>query len=186
MARKAQQEITHRTSFNPIIGDDPTTLILGLAPSENYIEQGQYYASPNDCLWEALAQFLRVPSNFPTTAYTTKLFLLKNHGIALWDILHEYQRTGATNKDIVKVPSYNDIPKLLTKFPTIENIIFNGKDTYTFFKRYILATYPNNTNIKRFLKKNIITVQSTAARTEADRDKILDEWQKKVAPLFTK
>lgn len=174
----------HRSSFNPVVNYQSVTLILGVAPSESYIEQGQYYCNPTDCFWEAVGQFLNVPPNFPATAYNTKLFLLKSHGIALWDIVHECDRVGATNKDIVKVTSYNDIPALLAACPSIQNIVFNGKDAYTYFKRYLSATYPNNTNLKRFLKKNLIITLNTTARTEENRAKILADWQKKVAPLF--
>ncbi|MCM1289148.1 MAG: DNA-deoxyinosine glycosylase [Corallococcus sp.] len=184
MARKTQQDVMHRTSFNPIVDDQSVTLILGIAPHDNYIEQGQYYCNPNDCFWEAIGQFMKAPANFPSNAYNTKLFLLKSHGIALWDIVHECDRVGATNKDIIKITSYNDIPDLLDKYPSIENIVFNGKDTYTYFKRSILAKYPNNTNLKRFLKKNFIVTLNTAARTTENREKILADWQKKVAPLF--
>lgn len=184
MARRTQQNVMHRTSFNPIVDDQSVTLILGVAPSDKYIEQGQYYSNPNDCFWEAIGQMIKAPTNFPTSAYNTKLYLLKSHGIALWDIVHECDRVGATNKDIVKVTTYNDVPDLLERYPSIENIVFNGKDAYTYMKRYLLAKYPNNLNLKRFLKKNFIVTLNTTARTSENREKILADWQKKVAPLF--
>ncbi len=182
MAKK--QEIIHRISFNPIVGENPKTLILSVAPSEKYIEQGQYYSNPNDCFWDIIPLLVKAPSNLVTSAYNTKLFVLKNAGIALWDVIKECDRTGATNKDIVTISCYNDIPAFLDKYKSIENIVFNGKDAYTYFKRYLQAKFPNVTNLKRFLKKRLVLAQCSAARTTDSRDKIIEDWKKKVAPLF--
>ena len=67
--------------------------------------------------------------------YKSKCSLLLAHRIALWDVLKCADRTGSSDSNIKnQVP--NDIPGLLSNYPNIKFILFNGNFSLTCFKKY--------------------------------------------------
>ena len=67
--------------------------------------------------------------------YTVKQQLLTNHGIALWDVLASCEREGSLDSSITAEQA-NDIPGLLSQYPTITCIFLNGGKAYDSLKRY--------------------------------------------------
>jgi double-stranded uracil-DNA glycosylase len=123
-------------SFPPIIAPDATVLILGSMPGTRSLRVGQYYAHPHNLFWFFMEDILGVPRALP---YEERLVALQAKGIAVWDVLQECEREGSLDASIVpesEIP--NDFPWLLTTYPAIQRICFNGSKAATAFKRHVV------------------------------------------------
>ena len=67
--------------------------------------------------------------------YETRVnFLLKN-GIALWDTLKYCYREGSLDSNI-KDAGPNEISEILTQYPSLKNILFNGKGAEKYYDKF--------------------------------------------------
>lgn len=80
---KCQKE--HAEGFPPIMGSCPKVLILGTFPGEESLRQKQYYAHPRNLFWEMMGQLCGASTDMN---YDARLTVLRNTGIALWDVLN--------------------------------------------------------------------------------------------------
>ena len=76
------EKVSH--TLDPIFFSDSEILILGTMPSPKSREKGFYYAHPQNRFWRALAGALGTV--VPRDTHECVL-LLKEHKIALWDVL---------------------------------------------------------------------------------------------------
>lgn len=121
------------TGFAPNIDENCTHLILGSMPSVASLGAQQYYAHPQNRFWPLMARILE---DSPTPeCYEERLALLLRHHIALWDSIAVCERPGSLDADI-KNEQGNDFSALLTKYPRIHTICFNGGKSFQCFKKY--------------------------------------------------
>lgn len=119
-------------SFAPIIPENARILILGTMPGAMSLQKQQYYGFPQNAFWKILFSYFRqadVPQN-----YSERVKLLHEQKIALWDVLANCDRKGSLDIHI-KNQMPNNIPKLIQQQPTIEKILFNGKESYKYFSK---------------------------------------------------
>ena len=127
---------TSKVGFSPILGDDPKILILGSMPSEISLQQGQYYAHPQNAFWYIMANLFRFDAE---ATYAERVALLKKNKVALWDVLQECEREGSLDSSIIESSvKTNDFSNLLLSYPTIRLIAFNGATAEKVFKRRAL------------------------------------------------
>ena len=110
--------------LNPIADVNSQILILGTLPGKISLQTKEYYASPNNQFWGIIAEILK--EALPLS-YNAKLTMLKKHHIALWDVLCSANRVGSLDADI-KNPIANDIVGFVTTHPSLQKIVFNGKE----------------------------------------------------------
>lgn len=130
----------------PIAGNDPRVLILGSFPSRMSLDAGLYYANPRNQFW----QIMRTILDISTTEEILKMYTrLKNHNIALWDMVEsrEYQY-GSMDHDI-RGAKINDIPGFLDENPTIRFIGVNGGKAWSFFRRILPPALPDHLTSRR-------------------------------------
>lgn len=120
-------------SFEPIIPEKPTTLILGTMPGIASLKQKHYYAHPRNHFWKIIAHLYHYEV-IPEIYEDKKLLLILNN-IALWDVLQFCDREGSLDVAI-KNPIPNAIVELLKQKNSIHKIIFNGKESHKLFIRY--------------------------------------------------
>jgi len=84
----------------------------------------QYYANPNNQFWKIISGVFG--EDVQGAAYEDKLQFLLAHEIALWDMFHSADRTGALDADI-KNEKPNDIPGLILSYPGIKRILLSGR-----------------------------------------------------------
>ncbi|MEJ2307711.1 MAG: DNA-deoxyinosine glycosylase [Gammaproteobacteria bacterium] len=128
------------TSFPPVVGDRPHTLILGSMPGERSLREQRYYAFPQNSFWPIMAQICGFA---PESGYAGRLNALKAAGFALWDVLQHCERHGSLDSAITadtEIP--NKIIELLDKHKTIDRICFNGARAETSFRRHLLRDLP--------------------------------------------
>jgi hypoxanthine-DNA glycosylase len=110
--------------FPPISAADARVLILGSMPSAASLAEEAYYAHPRNAFWPIMARLLGFPPGAP---YTERAAALREHGIALWDVLHSCVRPGSLDSRIEPASmAPNDFTAFFRDHPAIEWIAFNG------------------------------------------------------------
>ena len=80
--------------------------------------------------------------SIPTTLdYPTRLQALRDHGIAVWDVLASGVRPGSLDASIdLATGKPNDFPAFFDQLPQLRHIVFNGALAETLFTRRVLPT----------------------------------------------
>jgi len=113
----------------PMVDDRSRILILGSFPSETSLDYQQYYANPSNGFWKVIFPVLNEPF---TEDYQQRVFVLKKHRIALWDVIESCFREGSKD-NAIKEATPNDLKELIKKFPSLRYLLFNGTNPVQFF-----------------------------------------------------
>jgi hypoxanthine-DNA glycosylase len=129
MNKKESKKITH--PFEPVYDAQSKILILGTMASPKSREYGFFYGHPQNSFWRVLAHIFDV--KMPESIEDKKRFLLENK-IALWDVLHSCEITGADDSSI-KNPVVNDFSDIIAG-SEIKNIFTTGKTATKLYEKY--------------------------------------------------
>jgi hypoxanthine-DNA glycosylase len=122
-------------SFPPVLCTEPKVLVLGSMPGRRSLEMHQYYAHPRNLFWLIMGKICNAGPDLP---YPERLVTLQNTGIALWDVLQACDRVGSLDGNIrTESEIANDLPALLTGYPSIQAIGFNGGKAWLAFRRLV-------------------------------------------------
>ncbi len=127
-------------------------------PGIKSLEEAQYYAHPRNAFWQIM--FSLFNKDFSEDYEIRKKLILDNH-LALWDTLKLCFRQGSLDSNI-KNEEANNIHDLLSKYPKIHSVIFNGKSAEKFYKRY-------------FTKKEKLSYHTLSSTSPANARKQLNE-----------
>lgn len=119
-------------SFEPIIGEKPTVLILGTIPGKESLRKQEYYGHSRNSFWKIIYQLHEQPCE---TDYEMKTNFLKENGIVLWDVCRSANRISSLDVDI-KNEQPNAIAALIEANPTIKTIAFNGQKAEKLYFNY--------------------------------------------------
>ncbi len=117
--------------FNPILFPNTHTLILGSFPSVQSFENNFYYAHPRNQFWK----ILEVVTGYPVNNRDQKLWLLKETGLGLWDMIGSCSRENSLDSSL-EDEVVNDIPALLESYPSIKKLAFTGKKAQALFETH--------------------------------------------------
>jgi hypoxanthine-DNA glycosylase len=119
----------------PLIDEHSKLLILGSFPSELSLKRQQYYANPANQFWKILCGAFNksVPEE-----YIEKVSWLKDHKIALWDVVGSCLRQGSSDSKM-KYPIPNDIDQIIDAYPGLTHIAFNGYNPLIYFSKFGLT-----------------------------------------------
>ena len=125
-------------SFPPIANEKSILLILGTMPGEESIRKQEYYGNPKNLFWDILYRILQPEWDFYKTvhdseSYQSRLQLLEENKIALWDNLKYCDRIGSLDKNI-RNHVKNDFASFFREYPNIRKVICNGELAYKYFK----------------------------------------------------
>ena len=61
------QVIMKKQGLQPVVGDNPRTLILGSLPGDESILRQEYYGNPKNLFWKVIGNILglQVPTTYP-------------------------------------------------------------------------------------------------------------------------
>ena len=164
-------------SFPPVISPDATVLLLGSMPGSRSLRMGQYYGHPHNLFWPFMEEIFGVKRSLP---YAERLKELQAAGVALWDVLKECEREGSLDTAIVPASELpNDFEWLLTTYPAITQLCFNGSKAATAFTRHVVPVLP----IKLRARLTLTPLPSTspANRSISTADK-LAHWRAALRP----
>lgn len=123
-----------KTGLEPIVNKDSKILILGSLPGEISLKNQKYYDNKNNQFWKLLS-YVFEDKFIEFDDYEEKIKFLKNHKIALWDVIKCANREGSLDTNI-KNEEYNDLYSLITKYKII-NIYVNGRKAESSLKKYL-------------------------------------------------
>jgi double-stranded uracil-DNA glycosylase len=96
----------------------------------------QYYAHPQNAFWRIIAQLFGAS---PQLSYQRRVRLLKDHHIALWDVLAAAERPGSLDSAIVHASALtNDFASFFRAHPHIRRVFFNGRKAADLYRRFVL------------------------------------------------
>jgi len=130
------------TGFSYISDSDAEILILGSIPSITSLTKNEYYGHPRNSFWWIMANIF----NFSASAeYKTKIKLLRQNHIALWDVLKCCKRPGSLDSAIVASSiEPNNFSGFFIKHPQIRKVLFNGSKAETEFNKRIRPEIEEN------------------------------------------
>ncbi len=146
-------------SFEPFIDRRSKVLILGTMPGPMALRKQEYYGFTGNHFWKIIFHWSGVKK---LLTYPEKKRLLKEKGIALWDVFKSCKREGALDSAI-QCANHNDIPGLLKQYPNIKALFLNGRTAEKVFLKnfsqavkipfyYLPSTSPANASVS-FSKK---------------------------------
>jgi hypoxanthine-DNA glycosylase len=127
----------HR-GFPPVIDKNIRVLILGSFPSPVSLAKGQYYGHPQNHFWKLMGALLDEP--LYEAEYVQRLSALLKHGIGLWDVLYQCERSGALDSHIRNAVE-NDFRKVTRVAHGLQRVCFNGKTAGRFEPVFSEAGY---------------------------------------------
>ncbi len=131
-------------SFAPLIDEQARILILGSVPSVESLRRSQYYGNPRNHFWPILYRVFDLDYR-RDESYGEKTAMLRERGIALWDVIRDCRRTGSLDASITEEEA-NDFPWLFGNYPRIRCVLFNGGKAYETYGRKVgLNTFPDLT-----------------------------------------
>lgn len=98
-------------------------MLLGSLPGEASLAAGRYYAHPRNQFWRLMAAVTGRP--LVEADYETRLAMLAEAGVGLWDIVHSAERTGSLDTAI-RDHRVNALADLAARLPNLRAIAFNG------------------------------------------------------------
>lgn len=150
------------TGLDPVYDRTARVLVLGSMPGARSLEAQAYYAHPRNAFWPIMQALFGIGCEL---AYDRRLALLRQHRLALWDVIGECRRRGSLDQKVEPgsiVP--NDFGRLFAACPSIELVAFNGRLAETSFERYVLPGLP-----ERFAEIERVGLPSTSPAHAAMR-----------------
>jgi len=156
--------------FAPVVGGAPKVLVLGTFPGLASREAEEYYAHPRNQFWRILYGILGEAYDAPS--YRRKLQKLKEHGIALWDMVASCETTGSADTEIQN-PVLIDLPGFLRKNPSIQTVCFNGGNAARFAKK-----------LGRLAVDSAVLPSTSPANARYSLQQKEDAWRRVLAPAL--
>jgi double-stranded uracil-DNA glycosylase len=123
------------TGFPPIVDHRARVLVLGSMPGVLSLQKGQYYAHLRNLFWRIAAELFDFDGG---ADYAVRTAALRDAGIGLWDVLHGCERRGSLDSSITRDSmKANDFHGLLTAYPDIGRVCFNGVKAEQMFHRFV-------------------------------------------------
>ena len=129
-------------SFDPVFAPQARVLIVGSMPSVKSLADAQYYAHPRNAFWPVMFDVFGVE---PTADYEKKKALIRDNGLALWDVAGVCEREGSLDSNMRDI-TYNDFGMLYEKCPQIHTVLCNGGTAHALFMK---SGYAGNRRVVR-------------------------------------
>ena len=158
--------------FPPVVGEQPKVLVLGSMPSQLSLKQGQYYGNPQNAFWWLMSQMFGFDLALP---YESRVALVKQSGVAIWDVVFEAVRPGSMDANIQESALLtNDFATFFEKHPSIVLLVFNGKASQRLFRKHVNAEIDI---------PQLVLPSTSPAYAAMSRDDKLVQWQQILARL---
>jgi hypoxanthine-DNA glycosylase len=102
---------------------DARLFVLGSLPGDASLAVRRYYAHPTKQFWRLLG--LAIGEELQALDYEARLRRLAERRIGLWDVIASASRRGSLDQAI-RQAEHNRIAHLLSDFPDLQAIAFNG------------------------------------------------------------
>jgi len=104
-------------------------------PSRESLTQQRYYAHPRNGFWPLITDLFELKG----TDYARWVEQLKQHRVAVWDVLRTCFRTGSLDSDIdERTIVTNDFQEFFAGHSKIRRIFFNGAKAESIYLKHVL------------------------------------------------
>jgi hypoxanthine-DNA glycosylase len=111
-------------------------LVLGSLPGRMSLEKQQYYAQPRNAFWKIMGRLFGAAPELP---YERRLDVLREHRVAVWDVLAAGERSGSLDSAIVASSIVvNDFGAFFVAHRDIRLVCFNGAKAAELYRRRVL------------------------------------------------
>jgi double-stranded uracil-DNA glycosylase len=117
--------------LGPVAGPSPRVLILGSFPSQKSLLHLEYYGNPQNHFWKIMETLFAIDVSLP---YATRLELVRQNHIALWDVVGSCSRPGSADSAI-RGQVFNDIAGFAASHPTLRLVALNGSTAARFYTK---------------------------------------------------
>ena len=159
-----------KKAFPPIADKHSKILILGTMPGEKSLELQQYYGNRGNQFWKILFEIFGEEFS---PDYNVRTNLLKQNGIALWDVLQHCEREGSLDSNI-KNEAANDFESFFKAHPQIKHVFFSSKNAAAYYDKYV--------GRREGIKYDVLPSPSGANASMRPAEK-LKIWREKILPL---
>jgi len=164
------------TGFPPIVAPQTRLLILGSMPGVESLQRQQYYAHPRNVFWMIMGELVGA---YPELDYDTRIRILKQNRISLWDVLDRCVRPGSLDGDIErKSEMTNQLVEFCRDQPELRALAFNGRQARETFQRHFCKKAPAFWQQFRFIDLPSTSPAYAALRPPAK----LEMWFQRLAP----
>ena len=137
-----------RRSLPAVSRPDARILILGSMPGTLSLQEQQYYAQPRNAFWQIMGQLFGAGRDEP---YQSRVEILKDQKIALWDVLASCYRTGSMDADIRTGDAVaNDFSAFFLAHPAVVRVFFNGATAQKFYQRLVVPALAGSDDALRY------------------------------------
>ncbi|MBP1932042.1 DNA-deoxyinosine glycosylase [Ammoniphilus resinae] len=155
-------------SFEPIIANESEVLILGTMPGEQSLQKGEYYANTRNQFWKIIYSIFDIK---PDVEYKEKILFLKSKRIALWDVVDMCERQGSLDSNI-KNEKPNNITSIISQYPNLRCVIFNGSKAHELFKKHIGLKV-----LEPLVYKTLPSTSPVPGKYVKSLDEKIDQWK---------
>ncbi|MGI9293477.1 MAG: DNA-deoxyinosine glycosylase [Pseudomonadales bacterium] len=128
--------MAYNQGFAPIANKKAVVLILGSMPSVASLQKQQYYAHPRNAFWPIMQRLFDAPAEL---AYGKKKALLKQHRIAVWDVLAACFRPGSLDSAIDDQSILpNDFADFFAGHKFLRQVFLNGGKAEQMYNKQVL------------------------------------------------
>lgn len=117
----------------PIFDENSKVLILGSFPSVKSREAQFFYANPQNRFWRVQASVFCCETPITTEE---KIEMLREHGVALWDVIASCEISGSDDASITNVVP-NDL-SIILQTAHIEHVFTNGGRADKLYRKFLL------------------------------------------------
>lgn len=156
-------------SFEPVVDERSSVLVLGSMPGVPSLTVNEYYGNPRNYFWRVLYGLHGLPVD---DEYEARLAFALDHHVAIWDVLKSCTREGSLDSNI-RDEVVNDIPGLLRRYPNIRVIVLNGTKAHDTFKRH----FAQAEEVSRVICLKLPSTSPVPTKTMRNLDDRLAAWR---------
>lgn len=113
-------------------------------PGGASLEAQQYYAHPRNAFWPIMGRMFGASHEL---AYQERQRILRDHGVAVWDVLASCIRPGSLDANIRGDSLQpNDFIGFFREHPRIKKVYFNGAKAAQLYRRLVLPLLPEHSD----------------------------------------
>lgn len=125
-------------SFAALARRDARVLILGSMPGAESLRRREYYAHPANQFWPIMGDLFNAGRELP---YRRRVDTLLGHGVAVWDVLKQCDRSGSLDSAIRRGSEIvNDFARFFGRHRGVRAVFFNGSKAESVFLREVRAS----------------------------------------------
>lgn len=136
--------MTVKAGLPPIARPDARLFVLGSLPGDASLAARRYYAHPTNQFWRLLGH--AIGEDLQQLSYEDRLARLAERRVGLWDVIATASRRGSLDQAI-RLVEHNQLQQLLSDFPDLRAIAFNGATAAAIGRKLIASPPPGLTLI---------------------------------------